>query len=161
VYGESFNTSTNVWYGMKVARVPVGSSLDTSQWTYWNGSTWRGGEANAVAESIPFITGIIPLKNGAGFMGVGVGGTYGQSMQVSATFACSPTGPWSSPRTIYSIPEISEFPDELAYMAVLHPEISASGELVASYSVNSLDGLAPLEQDDHAYQPRFIDITAG
>jgi hypothetical protein len=138
--------------------VPVGSSLDTSQWTYWNGSSWLPGEANAVAEPIPFITGIIPMSN-SGFMGVGVGGTYGQAMHVSVTFACSPTGPWSTPQTIYTIPETTEYPNEFAYMATLHPEISDAGGLVMSYSINSLSGLSALEQNDHLYQPRFIQIN--
>ncbi len=158
VYGESFNTSTDVWYGMKVARVPVGSSLDASQWTYWNGSAWVAAEAHAVAEPFPLSTGVIPLKNGSGFMGVGVGGTYGQAMEVAVTFACSPTGPWSTPRIIYSIPEITEYPNEFAYMANFHPEISDDGELVTSYSVNSLNGLSAVKQNDHLYQPRFIVI---
>jgi hypothetical protein len=160
VYGEAFNTATNVWSGMKLARVPVGSSLDTSQWKYWTGSGWVSGEANAVAEPFPFITGIIPLQNGSGFMGVGVGGTYGQAMHVSVTFACSPTGPWSTAQTIYTTPETTEYPNEFAYMATLHPEISDGGGLVLSYSVNSLDGLSALEQNDHLYQPRFIQISS-
>ena len=159
VYGEAFNTATNVWSGMKLARVPVGSSLDTGQWTYWTGSGWVAGEANAVAEPFPFITGIIPLQNGSGFMGVGVGGTYGQAMHVSVTFACSPTGPWSTVQTIYTTPETTEYPDEFAYMATLHPEISDSGGLVLSYSINSLDGLSALERNAHLYQPRFIQIS--
>jgi hypothetical protein len=161
VYGEAFNTNTGVWYGMKLARVRVGSSVETSGWTYWNGSTWVAGEANAAAEPLPFVTGVIPLKNGSGFMGVGTGGTFGQAMQVDVTFACSPTGPWSSPQTIYSIPETAAYPDEFAYMATFHPEISSNGELVTSYSVNSLDGLSALEQNVHQYQPRFIDIGFG
>jgi hypothetical protein len=159
VYGEAFNTASDVWSGMKVARVPVGLSLATSLWTYWTGSGWVAGEANAVAEPFPFITGIIPLQNGTGFMGVGVGGTYGQAMHVSVTFACSPTGPWSSAQTIYTTPETTEYPDEFAYMATLHPEISDSGGLVLSYSINSLDGLSALQKNDHLYQPRFIQIS--
>ena len=159
IYGESYNTSTSVWYGMKLARVPVGSSLDTGQWTYWNGSAWVTGEANAVAGPVPLITGIIPLEGG-GFMGIGTGGS-GQTMHVTVTFACSPPGPWSYPQDIASIPEVSTYPDEVAYMAMFHPEISASGQLVVSYSINSLDGMSALKQDDHQYQPRFIDVTAG
>jgi hypothetical protein len=159
VFGEAFNTAADVWHGMKVARVPTGSSLDTSQWTYWNGSGWVPGEANAAAEPLPFITGIIPLRGGSGYMGFGVGGTFGQAMHVSVTFACSPTGPWSTSQIIYNIPETTEYPDEFAYMATLHPEISDSGGLVLSYSINSLDGLSALKKNDHLYQPRFIQVS--
>ena len=158
VYGESFNTDSNIWYGMKVARVPVGSSLDTNQWTYWNGSGWLSGESNAVAEPFPLITGIIPLLNGSGYMGIGVGGTFGKTMQIAVTFACSPSGPWSTPQNIYTVPETTNYQDEFAYMASFHPEISSNGQLVASYSTNSLDGLSTIEQNDHQYQPRFIEI---
>ena len=38
IYGLDYDTSTNVYYGMKIARAPLGNSLDTSVWTYWNGA---------------------------------------------------------------------------------------------------------------------------
>ncbi len=37
INGVDFNTDSNIWYGLKVARVPVGDSLHFSDWTYWNG----------------------------------------------------------------------------------------------------------------------------
>ena len=157
VYGLSMNTSTGVFYGMKVARIPVGQSTDSSAWTYWDGSAWVAGEANAVAApGFPLITGVIPLANGSGFMGAVIGGS-GSNMSVGVTFSCSPAGPFSSPQEIYSIPEVSQNPDELAYMATFHPELTSDG-LVTSYDINSLDGLSALEQNDHLYQPRFIVI---
>ena len=50
-------------------------------------------------------------------------------------------------------------PTDFAYMATFHPEISDGGGLVTSYSVNSMDGLSALQQNDHTYQPRFIEIS--
>ena len=155
IYGLSMNFSTNVFNGMKVARVPVGETLDLGDWTYWTGSDWVAGESNAVATpGFPLLTGVIPLQDDSGFMGVGVGGS-GSDMWLSVSFSCGPTGPWSSSHDIYSIPEVSQFPDELAYIATFHPELSGNG-LVASYNLNSLDGLSALEQNDHRYQPRFV-----
>jgi hypothetical protein len=157
IYGLSMNNATDTFYGMKVARVPVGDSTDASDWTFWNGTSWAAGEGNAVATpGFPLISGVVPLENGGGFMGTGTGGS-GSNEWVSVTFSCSPTGPWSTPVDIYAIPEVSEYSDEVAYMATFHPELAGNG-LVTSYDINSLDGLSALEQNDHVYQPRFIDI---
>jgi hypothetical protein len=44
-------------------------------------------------------------------------------------------------------------------VATFHPEISDGGALVTSYGVNSPGGLSALEQSDHQYQSRLIDIS--
>ena len=157
IYGIDFNTNAGIWYGLKVARVPVGQTLDFSQWTYWNGSSWVSGELNAAVTATPLVNGIIPLENASGFMGVGVGGS-GSDYYLYLTFSCSPTGPWSWSANAYTIPETATYSNEIAYMATFHPELTADG-LVASYSIDSSNGLSSLEQDDHEYQPRFVDIT--
>jgi hypothetical protein len=153
IYGIDMNYSTDTWYGMKVARVPVGETLDTSVWTYWNGSSFVPGESNAVTPAgFPLMTGVIPLMDNSGFMGVGVG------TSVSLTFSCSPTGPWSTPVDVYAVPELTEYSNEIAYIATVHPELTSAG-LVVSYNIDSLNGISALEQDDHLYQPRFIQLT--
>ena len=159
VYGIDFDTDAGTWYGLKVARVPVGNTLDFSQWSYWNGSSWVAGESNAVVTATPLVNGIVPLESASGFMGVGVGGS-GSDYNVYLTFSCSPTGPWSGPASAYTIPATATYTNEIAYMATFHPELSGHG-LVASYNIDSSDGLSALEQDDHEYQPGFIDITPG
>ena len=90
-------------------------------------------------------------------MGVGVGGSAGHPMVVSLTFSCTPTGPWSAAKNVYTIPQTTQFPDEYAYIATFHPELSSTG-LVVSYNVDSLEGLSALERNDHQYQPHFIVI---
>ena len=159
IYGIDFNTDAGTWYGLKVARVPVGNTLDFSQWSYWNGSSWVPGESNAVVTATPLVNGIVPLENASGFMGVGVGGS-GSDYYVYLTFSCSPTGPWSPSTGVYTIPQTAAYPDEIAYMATFHPELSGDG-LVASYNIDSSGGLSSLEQDDHEYQPGFIEIAAA
>jgi hypothetical protein len=158
VYGMSMDFTTDVFYGMKVARVPVGSSLDSARWTYWNGAAWVAGESNAIAApGFPLIDGVIPLRDASGYMGVGVGGSAGQPMSISLHFSCSPTGPWSTAKDVYTIPQTTQYPDEFAYIATFHPELSSTG-LVTSYNVDSLEGLSALERNDHQYQPHFIVI---
>ena len=67
IYGMSMNFTADVFYGMKVARVPVGDSLDNARWTYWNGDAWVAGESNAIAApGFPLIDGVIPLRTPAG-----------------------------------------------------------------------------------------------
>jgi hypothetical protein len=159
VYGISMNSAEDWFSGMKVARVAVGQSLDLDAWRYWNGYDWVAGERNAIASSdIPSLTGVIPLAHGSGYMGIGIDGSAGQTMTVDVTFSCSPTGPWGPPASVYDIPETTHYPDELAYIATFHPELSKR-TLVVSYNVNSLDGISALERNDHQYQPRFIELN--
>ena len=161
IYGLSIDTTSHIYYGMKVAHVPVGESLDMGAWTYWNGSGWVAGESSGIEPpGLPLLNGVIPLRGATGYMGVAIVGSAGHTMKVALTFSCSPTGPWSSPQDVYSIPQTTDFPDELAYIATFHPELGGDG-LVASYNINSLDGLSALERDDHMYQPHFIEITPG
>ncbi len=159
IYGQSRNITSHVYYGTKIARVPVGESLDTGAWTYWNGSGWIAGESSGVdMPRFPPLNGVIPLQGASGYMGVGVTGSAGHPMNIGLFFSCSLTGPWSSPRDVYSIPQTTDYPDEYAYAATFHPELGGDG-LVTSYNTNSLDGLSALKQNDHRYQPHFVQIT--
>ena len=141
---------------MKVARVPIGQTLNTGAWTYWNGSQWVAGEANAV-----------PIASGAILTGVEAqaGGRASSACpslegllpgkSVALSYACSPTGPWSAPQPVYSIPQVSQYPNEYAYMPTFHPEITQQGGLVVSYNLNSTDS-ASILQNVHEYQPQFL-----
>jgi hypothetical protein len=156
IYGIDFNTDADIWYGLKVARVPVGDSLDFSDWTYWNGSSWVSGESNAAVTSTPLVNGVIPLKGGSGFMGVGVG-NEGRKYWISLTFSCSPTGPWSPGVNVFPIPQTASYANEIAYMATFHPELTTAG-LVTSYNIDSTDGLSALKRNDRKYKPHFVVI---
>ena len=78
-------------------------------------------------------------------------------MTVSLNISCSATGPWTAAKDLYTIPQTTQYPDEFAYIATFHPELSSTG-LVTSYNVDTLEGLSALERDDHQYQPHFIVI---
>ena len=160
IYGSDINFAANAFYGMKVARVPVGESLNTNKWTYWNGNQWVAGEANAVpVVTSDVLTGVLAQNGGSGFVAVSVpGGVYDDST-VDLSYACSPQGPWSSPQAVYTIPEVYQYQDEIAYIPTVHPELSEAGTLVISYNVNSTIGLSALEQNVHLYQPRFLQLS--
>jgi hypothetical protein len=157
IYGLDFDSATNVFIGMKMARVPLGESLDTPAWTYWNGAQWVSGESNAIAIATSTeLTGVIALANDSGYMAVSMPFDLFNSM-VDLTFSCSPTGPWSSPTPVYNIPQISEYHDEFAYIPTFHPELSGGG-LIVSYNIDTTDGLSALANDVHAYQPQFLQL---
>jgi hypothetical protein len=143
-------------YAMKVARVPNGESLQTSAWTYWNGSQWVTGEGNAVAINTGAeLTGVTAQAGGVGYVGVAIPGGGYQGSAVTLSYACSPTGPWSTPESVYSIPQVSEYPNEMAYMPTFHSELTGQGGLVVSYNINSSNP-ASVVQNVHQYQPHFL-----
>ena len=156
VYGLDSNPTAGTFYGMKVARVPTGESLQTGAWTYWNDSQWVSGEANAVAINTGAqLSGVMAQAGGNGYVALSIpGGAYNASA-VTLSYACSLTGPWSTPQVVYSIPQIAQYPGEFAYTPTFHPELTGQGGLVVSYDINSTVSGA-IFQDIHQYQPQFL-----
>jgi len=62
---------------------------------------------------------------------------------------------------VYTIPQVSQYPDEIAYIPTFHPELSAAGDLVVSYNIDTTSGLAATEDNIHEYQPQFIELATG
>jgi hypothetical protein len=155
VYGLAIDPSSRTYLGMKIARVPEGQSLTTPSWTYWNGTTWVGGEQNsAVIHPGSILTGVVPQAGGSGYVAVSIpGGAFGAA-SIALSYACAPTGPWSKPQAVYTIPQLAEYPNEYAYSPTFHPELSQSG-LVISYNINNLTPGSVL-QNVHEYQPQFL-----
>jgi hypothetical protein len=158
IYGANVTPST--FYGMKIARVPTGQSLNINAWTYWDGSQWVAGEGNAhPVQPYTVLTGVIPMANGSGYMAVSIPGGTVNDTTVNLLFACSPTGPWSSARAVYAIPELLEYPNEIAYIPTFHPELSGGSGLVISYDINTTNGMSTLQNNVHAYQPHFLTLS--
>jgi hypothetical protein len=164
IYANDSNTAatTSTFYGMKVARAPIGDSLNTGAWQYWNGTAWVSGEANAVpVATTNELTGVTPQQSGVGYVAVSVSGSVYDDSSLDVSYACSATGPWTAPSSVYAIPQVTEYHDEIAYMPTFHPELSSPGSLVVSYNVDSTDGLTALAQNVHAYQPVFMDLHSA
>jgi hypothetical protein len=160
IFGADFSPTNNqVFYGMKVARVALGSSLITGAWQYWDGAQWVSGEQNAVPVSTTAsLTGVTAQQGESGYVAVSIPVIVWDNKAVDLSYACSPTGPWSTPVPVYTIPQVSQFKDEIAYIPTFHPELSTNG-LVISYNIDSLDGLSPLEANIHLYQPQFLELS--
>jgi hypothetical protein len=153
VYGSDVDQSTGAFVGMKIARVPRGQTLNVSDWTYWNGMQWESGEANALPVNTGLeLDGISAQAGGSGYVAVSIPG-FGSTVDLS--YACSPTGPWSTPQALYSIPQIGEYQGEIAYIPSFHPELTGQGGLVVSYNLNNLTSGATL-QNVHLGQPQFL-----
>ena len=153
VYGSDVDQSTGAFVGMKITRVPRGQTLNVSDWTYWNGMQWESGEANALPVNTGLeLDGISAQAGGSGYVAVSIPG-FGSTVDLS--YACSPTGPWSTPQALYSIPQIGEYQGEIAYIPSFHPELTGQGGLVVSYNLNNLTSGATL-QNVHLGQPQFL-----
>lgn len=158
IYGTDSNTSTGAFYGMKLARVAIGHTTQINNWQYWNGSTWVSGESKAaLLNTGNELTGITKQLSGTGYIGVSIPGSVYTDKTLDVSYACSPQGPWSTPTAIYTIPEIQEYNNEIAYIPTFHPELSKTlTGLLVSYNVNTTDGINAVAQDVHEYQPRFL-----
>ena len=66
-----------------------------------------------------------------------------------------PDGPARTARKIWHCPEPDRDPDIFVYNAKAHPHISAPGELLISYNVNTFDFFDHFKYAD-IYRPRFI-----
>jgi hypothetical protein len=162
IYGADSNTTTGAYFGLKLARVAEGESLDSNQWQYWNGLTWTAGENNAIALNTgQELTGVTAQTNGGGFIGVSIPNSVYTDKALYLSYACSPTGPWSTPTPVYTIPQVTEYDNELAYIPTFHPELSSPGDYVISYNVDTTDNLPAIEQNVHEYQPQFLNVVAG
>jgi hypothetical protein len=157
VYGSVSDTSTGAFSGMKVARVPRGASLLTGEWRYWNGASWVAGEESAV--TIPTVnefTGVVTQDGVMGYEAVSIPAGVLADTTVDLSYSCSPVGPWSAPVSVYSIPQIQGLSGQIAYIPTFHSELSQPDVSVISYNVDTTDGLSPLQEDIHGYQPRFV-----
>ena len=155
IYGWGAYGATSA---MKVARVPIGQSLTASDWQYWNGTIWVSGETAAI--DVPTeneLTGVTEASGG-GYVAVSIPNSVYTDSVVDLSYACNPQGPWSTPATVYTVPEISQYGNEIAYIPTFHNELAGSNGLVVSYNVNSLSGLSALRANIHQYQPRFLYI---
>jgi hypothetical protein len=74
--------------------------------------------------------------------------------------ASRPEGPWSAPRTIYSVPEVVANRSYFTYAAKGHARLSRPGELLVTYLVNS-QNFGDLVTDTTIYHPKFLRVPAA
>lgn len=91
---------------------------------------WRGEPEPIVTDKV--LTGVTPQRSGNGYVAVSIPGSVFADKAVDLSYACSPTGPWTTPTPILTIPEVANDPGEISYIPTFHPELSGPNSLVIS-----------------------------
>lgn len=140
---------------MVVARVKPAVFDRFDQWRFWDGKGWNK-DMNKVADVTDKVSNelsLSPLSDGRYaliFQEGGVGGFVG--MRIGA----SPIGPFGPVIRIWDCMKDAEEKTYIMYNAKAHPGLSAPGELLISYNVNSVEFFNDLNKHPHLYRPRFI-----
>ncbi|MDY7039524.1 MAG: DUF4185 domain-containing protein [Chloroflexota bacterium] len=136
-----------------VARVWPQDFHDFSKWRYWDGEDWGTEIENSAS-----LTGgvsqefsVTPLQDGRFLL------VFQIDDQVAIRFAESPTGPFGPVERIYDCPQVGMDKGVFVYNAKAHPHLSAPGEMLISYNVNSTDWDVLFMNAD-SYRPRFIKL---
>jgi hypothetical protein len=78
---------------------------------------------------------------------------------VAVRYGNSPTGPFGKPIAVWKCPEDELTADTFVYGAKAHPHLSAPGELLISYHVNTFDFWENFSAGGKdIYRPRFIKL---
>lgn len=140
---------------MIVARVKPAVFDKFDQWRFWDGKTWNK-DMKKVADVTSKVSNelsLSPLPDGRYaliFMEGGMSTTIG--MRIGA----SPIGPFGPVIRLWDCSSDAEEKTYVMYNAKAHPGLSAPGELLISYNVNSVEFYNDLQKHPHLYRPRFI-----
>jgi hypothetical protein len=142
------------------ARV-VGSDL-TGTWSYYDGGGWTSDPTAAIPiENIGTKSHFSVSKVGSLY--VFITKSSWTTHEITASFGCSPVGPFGPPRPIYTPPEDSAYPSSygvVTYGAFAHPELSTSpNTLVISYDVGAAGPTDACLVEASICRPRFLDVT--
>jgi len=139
---------------MLVSRVKQASLLNPAAYTYWNGKKWVKDKARAapLADRMASEFSVTPLPDGRY---IAVFQLDALSTTIAVRYGASPTGPWGAPIPVYACPDTTVGKQVYTYGAKAHPHLSAPGELLISYHVNSFSFAQNLKNAD-IYHPRFV-----
>ncbi|HVU53842.1 MAG TPA: DUF4185 domain-containing protein [Puia sp.] len=149
-------------YGIKgkaksllVARVRADSVEDFSGWRFWDGAAWNKDmqRSAAVTDGVSDELSLSPLPDGRYIL---VFQQNGMSPVISMRTGATPWGPFGAPTKLWECTEGRENKHYFTYNAKAHPLLSAPGELLISYNVNSFDFFKEIQKNPNLYRPRFI-----
>lgn len=144
---------------LHLAKGVPGALTDRARWQYWTGTAWSPDESASgrLASGVANEISVSPFEDG--YLMVSHRGDGIFSAEIQAWTACAPAGPWEDPTTVYETPETGRG-RHFTYNAHGHPELSAEGELLVSYNVNTFD-FAELQANPTLYRPRFVTLDLG
>ncbi len=141
-----------------LARAPA---VTVERFDTWRFRTAEGGWSGRLSDAAPIAD---HLVNELSVEPVRIGGrptfvmTHSEPVfghRIFLRVADRPAGPWSKPIPVYQVPGVKRNPAYFTYAAKGHAHLSAAGELLISYVINSHDFKAMVADAD-IYRPRFI-----
>jgi hypothetical protein len=142
---------------MVVARVKPAVFDHFDQWRFWDGKDWNK-DMNKVADVTSKVSNelsLSPLPDGRYALIFMEGG---MSTSIAMRIGASPKGPFGPVIRLWDCSKDAEEKTYVMYNAKAHPALSAPGELVISYNVNSVEFYNDLQKHPHLYRPRFIKL---
>jgi hypothetical protein len=144
-----------------VARV-LGDDL-RGHWQYWTGSGWSASETDSARVSSDAGNNYSVIRIGGQYVLITQDQSTIFSNRIVALFSCSPTGPFTDPTLVYTVPEAGPFgsygnPNVIYYGPHEHSELRAGNRIVLSYDVNSLDP-TDLQANPSIYRPRWLSVS--
>ncbi len=139
------------------ARVRPAKFTSFKEWRFWNGKDWSGDVKSvaAISDSVSNELSVSLLSPGKYALVYQLGSIFPEiCMQVGPT----PVGPFGPRIVLYKTSEDIQDPDLFTYNAKAHPALSAPGELLISYNVNSFNFFEIVQKQPNLYRPRFVRI---
>ncbi len=140
---------------LMVARVLPKDFENFTAWTFYDGQSWVK-DMNKVADVTDNVSNelsLTALPDGRYALIFQVGG---MSANVGMRIGATPHGPFGPVIKVWDCKPDLEEKTYLVYNAKAHPSLSAPGELLISYNINSLEFIKDLEKNPNLYRPRFI-----
>ncbi|MDN5284268.1 MAG: hypothetical protein JWR38_542 [Mucilaginibacter sp.] len=140
---------------LMVARILPKDFEKFDKWTFYDGTNWAG-DMNKVAdvtENVSNELSLTALPDGRYALVFQIGG---MSADVGMRIGATPYGPFGPVIKIWDCKPDLEEKTFVVYNAKAHPSLSAPGELLISYNINSVDFIPDLKKHPNLYRPRFI-----
>ncbi|RZL96887.1 MAG: DUF4185 domain-containing protein, partial [Pedobacter sp.] len=130
---------------------------DYSKWTFFDGTNWQADmhKAVTITDQVSNELSLTPLKDGRYAL---VFQQNGMGRSVAMRIAASPKGPFGPVIKLFDTSPVLTQKSYFSYNAKAHPSLSAEGELLISYNINSFDFFKDLNVYPQLYRPRFIKV---
>ena len=143
---------------MILARVPVSSLADFSQWRFFADGNWVADHqrASPLSPNMPHEYSVTYLPAAKQF--VAVHSQDGLSKNIMLRLSPEPQGPWGEPILIFQCPEAQWDASIFCYAAKAHSTLSERPDrLIVTYVANSVD-FDRVIRDTRLYRPRFLQL---
>lgn len=140
---------------LMVARVLPKDFENFANWTFYDGQNWVKDMSKVadVTNSVSNELSLTTLPDGRYALIFQVGG---MSANVGMRIGATPYGPFGPVIKVWDCQPDLEEKTYVVYNAKAHPSLSAPGELLISYNINSVEFIKDLGKNPNLYRPRFI-----